>query len=230
MMLSGSVLPVFAAEADISVQASASARSGIMKVIQDLRAKFRSDVKEERNDMKNDIQDRREETKDTIKEKRAELKAEVATRLSKARAQRVKSWFTRTHRRLSNIIDRLTKTADKIEARLNILAASGRNVTQLRSDLAAARVKIMVAKTALASMSAQVDVIITNNTPKEALAKLHVLQKDVMAKIRDAHSALVKVLAATKGLSVQATVSPSVSATPTPTSTPTPTATPTPTP
>jgi hypothetical protein len=144
--------------------------------------------------------------------------------LSAARKTKLKKWAANMQRRLNGLVERLTKTATKIQTRIDVLAAAGRDVTKLRADLAAARVKVAVAQTTVASVSAQADLIIANNTPKDALTKLHGLQKDVTAKIRDAHQALVKVLAETHGLSV--TPTPTVSPTATPTASPIPTATP----
>lgn len=161
-----------------------------------------------------ETEDRRDDNQERKEQKREELKE----RLSASRMERLKAWWNRTARRLGKIIEREDRIAEKIQERINKLKNRGRDVVQLQKDLDAAKVKIDAAKKALTDAMAQVDGILANNTPKEALRKLHELQKGVIAKIREAHSALVKVLASTRGLSVTPTPTPTVSPTPTPTS------------
>jgi hypothetical protein len=165
------------------------------------------------------------------------LKRNLSRRLESWRQERMRNWWGRTSKRLDKIIERQNKIAGKIDERLNRLQAGGRDVTQLRKDLVAAKAKISAARAALADADGRVAAILAEKEPKEAFDALHRLHKDVIAKIREAHAALVKVLAATRGLSVtpsptaSATASPASTSTPTPTPTvtPTPTITPTPT-
>lgn len=229
-VVASTVSPVLANDVSVSVKASAETRGGILQTIKDLRAKFRTEVKTDRQATDMKVKAEREELRDSTKEKRETLKAKVAAELSLKRKERIQKWVTQMQKRLTNLVDRLNKTADKIQARIDKLAAAGRDVTKLRADLAAARTKVTIAKDAVAGISAQATVIISSNEPTVAFRKLHELEKSVMQKIRDAHQALVKVLASTRGLSVTASASPSPSASASPSVTPTPTATPTTTP
>jgi DNA repair exonuclease SbcCD ATPase subunit len=161
---------------------------------------------------------RREEAKERMQEKREEMKE----RLSNARQERIKSWFKRMQKRLTMLIDRQYRLADKIQVRLDRAAENGKDVTSLRADLAAARTKIDTAKQALTGMAGQIDSILEDNSPREAFAKLHELQKDVFNKIREAHRALVKVIASLRGIGGATTPSVTPSPTSSPTATPTP--------
>ena len=198
LLLVGTSAPALARNDNVSVTASVSAKTNLGKFIKDLRDKFRGEERENKEEFKREAE-----------EKKEEVRKEKQERLSGARKQKIRSWWNRVQRRLSSLIERQYKIEDRIQDRIDRLNAAGRDVTKVQADLDSAKLKIDVAKTGLASASAGVEVIITTNTPKDAFANLHDLQKGVLAKVRDAHGALVKVLASTKGLSVTSTPSPS---------------------
>jgi chromosome segregation ATPase len=168
--------------------------------------------------MRQEYKERRQELREEGASKSRELQQEFKDRLSELRKGRIKNWLRRMQKRLGALIDRQYKLAEKIGKKLDRAAEAGKDVTALRTQLAEAKTKIDAAKKALEDMTAQVEDILEENPPREAFAKIHELQKDVFGKIREAHQALVKVLAAMRGLS----------ATPTPTSTPSPSVSPTP--
>ncbi len=132
--------------------------------------------------------------------KSQEFKAEAKNRLTEKRKNQLKEWWKRTNKRLTMLVSRLTKVADKISARLDAFAAEGKDVTAQRAQLVAARAKITLATQSVASASAQVETILANNTPADAFRKLHNLQSGVIAKIRDAHRALVTLLASLRNV------------------------------
>lgn len=141
--------------------------------------------------------------RDIVTSKSQEFKQkvqDVKDRLTEKRKTQLKSWWTRASKRLSNITEHLTKIADKISVRLDKLAANGKDVTAQRTELTAARAKIVVASNSIASASLQIDSILANNTPTDAFRKLHDLQSGVITKIRDAHRALVTLLASIRNV------------------------------
>jgi flagellar motility protein MotE (MotC chaperone) len=217
VMVVSAVAPSFAMATEGSVHANVSAklfnsiRANVKAEIKDLRSAIRIDRKENENKGRTASKSQEFQEKKDAKE----------LKITDVRKKRIKSWWTRVAKRLSNIIDQERKFATQVEKRLNKLAEKGANVTQARNDLAAARVKIDVAASSLASASTQVDVILSSNTPKDAFTKLHALQKNVIAKIRDAHKALVKVVVEIKTVATPSpTPSPTASPTPSPTATP----------
>ncbi len=211
LLLAGTAAPALARDGEVSVKASASARTNFGRFIKDLRDKFRGESKE-----------RKEEFKREVEQKKDEIRTEKKEQFSDARKERIQSWWKRVHRRLSSLIERQYKIEGRIQERVDRLKAAGRDVTKIQADLDSAKLKIDAAKTGLASASASVEVIVTTNAPKEAFAELHTLQKGVLGKVREAHGALVKVLVSTKGLSVtpSPSASASVSASVSPTATP----------
>jgi hypothetical protein len=126
---------------------------------------------------------------ESIASKSQEFKKDMKERLTEKRRTQLREWWTRASKRLTNIVNRLNKVADKIATR-----------NPNPQDLAAARAKITIASQSIASASAQIDGILTSNTPADAFRKLHDLQSGVIAKIRDAHKALVTLLASLRNV------------------------------
>lgn len=185
-MLASTAAPAFAQDVRLGVNASAS-----------VRAEF----KEERQEQREEKKEQREEVREERASKSQEFRSELKERLSSLRKERIKKWWTKAARRLSQLIDRQNRLADRVETRIERLEDAGKDVSAQRTALAAARLKIDASAAALASASAQVDVVISDNTPAEAFRKLHELHKGVISKIREAHYALVRVVVSLKGMS-----------------------------
>lgn len=177
--------PVFANERSPSPKKTPQ-RSNMIQWVKDLR--FRSSHE--------DLASKSE----AIASKNYEFKKEIKNRFTEKRKIQLREWWTRASKRLNMIIGRLNKIADKIAARLDKFAAEGKDVTAQRAELVTARTKITLATQSVASASAQIDSILINNTPADALKKLHDLQSSVIAKIRDAHRTLVTLLASLRNV------------------------------
>lgn len=144
------------------------------------------------------------------KEKEKENKAErEAKKLAEQKDRILKFWNKMSHR-LSILIRDQQRLADRIEKRINKMAADGKDVTSFRAQLATARTAITEAQSALDNAKSLVADAIANNDAKTALKKVQDINKDVLAKIKVAHKDLVDLI---KSMSA---------ATPTPTPTPTP--------
>jgi len=177
----------------------------------DDRREFRDEQKERREDFREEQSSKSREFRDERKEKRQEFREDLASkskefrekakeRFSEARKELIAKWWSRAERRLRGIIDRQRKLADRIEARLKKLEDAGKDTDTQEDALAAARLKISASASALASASAEVHAIVDDNAPADAFRKLHDLHKGVVAKIRESHQALVRVIVSLKEL------------------------------
>jgi DNA repair exonuclease SbcCD ATPase subunit len=187
-------------------------RAGIRDAFRDKREDARDDFKERKTSAAAEFKDKRMDARDDFKERKASAAAEFKERLSERRKEHIKQWWARVNRRLSAVIERLYKLADKIDGRLDRAEAAGKDVSEQRDDLTEARAKIDAAKQKLADATAEVESIIADGTPREAFAKLRELHKGVISSIREAHRALVAVLVSLRDL--VGTPTPSVTSTP----------------
>ncbi len=160
--------------------------------------------------------DRGSEKRQEVASRSQEFLIQLRAKKEQERRDRLAKFWKKTGERLQRLIDREKKVADKIGARIDRLATKGRDpaqITKLKDALAAARLKIDAAQTALTDATTQIKQMITDGKPvADIIAKARELHKGVVAKIREAHKALIDVLVSTRGLSV----------TPSPTPTPTP--------
>lgn len=158
--------------------------------------------------IKTEIKQRVDELKKKVEEKKTEVKDK--------RKDRVQKFWDNMKKRLEVLLRNQAKLADRIEKTINDRAAKGKDVTELRAKLAEARAKIAEAEAALKDADGKIAGIVTDNDAKEALKKVNELNKEVMAKIKAAHQALVDVLRIRKGEKPSPSVSPSASPTATP--------------
>jgi predicted nucleic acid-binding Zn-ribbon protein len=140
---------------------------------------------------------------DVVASKSQEFKQkvqDVRNRLTEKRKAQLKSWWTKAAKRLTAIATRMQKIADKIATRLDTLAASGKDVSVQRTQLAAARVKIDGAIQSVAAGNAQIESILQTSSSSMAFKQVHDMQSGVIVKIRDAHRALVELLASLRNV------------------------------
>ncbi len=153
---------------------------------------------------------RRNESREDINDAR---KAAQREKREQERNNRLAKFWKKTGERLQKLINRETKVADKIAARLKKFKDAGKNVSTQETMLADARLKITAAQTALSSAVAEIKKMIADGKPvADIIVKARELHKGVVAAIRTAHKALIDVIVSTRGMSI----------TPTPTPTPTP--------
>ncbi len=164
-----------------------------------------------------------------IFQRNEERREERRQQLSERRAAQLRQWEERTVKRLTNIVSHLDRIAELIQDRIDTLKDRGRDVTAVQAQMDTAKSMINNAKQSVASASEEFEDILAGGDDEKIIFRdLHALQRDVLDDIRAAHRALIKVLAATRGLSVTPTAHPTASpaASGSPTPTPTPTATP----
>lgn len=170
-----------------------------------------------------------------IRERLQQQRQEVRARFSEVRKARIRAFWERMAKRLEAAIEREKKLADRIESRLNKFQEAGKDVSASRAKLGQARAKINQAEAALNAAKGTVEAVLNADDPKAAFQEVRdTVLKDVIAKIKEAHAALVDVINTLKGVSGKVkptpspTVSPTASPTPTPTASPSPSPSPTP--
>lgn len=149
--------------------------------------------------------EQRETAKEVQKEKRTGFVQAIKDRFTEYRKQRASRWWDDAAKRLMKLVDREQVVADRIQERITKLGAAGRDVTALQANLDGAKVKVALARQAIADASANMATIMAGTDANANLQAARELHRSVLEKIKEAHAALVKVLATTRGLSVTPT-------------------------
>lgn len=220
-------LPFFAMAEDI---AAPSAKKAINQVLrqqqqtlqQEAKAKkeaLQAEVKAKREALQVELKTKRDAVITEMKTKRQEFEQKAKERvenlkkkLGEERAKRVEQLFNNMARKFEAAIDRLNKTADRIDALLKKASASGKDVSKQMDILTAARGKISAVETALQGAKAQFAAMAQSADTKTAFNKVKELIRGVEQKVKEAHAALVDVVKSIKGLKLgedRATTTPS---------------------
>lgn len=178
---------------------AAQMRSEMQANVQDLRRKMQQqmeDLKAKRQAMGAEIRKQREDFMAAAKARRDALKKQLGIE----RAQRIESFFNQMVGKFEDAIDRLNGVADKIDTRLASSTANASDIAPLRDKLAAARVKITDAQSALTDAKGKYAEAVKNPDFKIAFQQVRTLIAGVAQKVKDAHRALVEVIAAIKAV------------------------------
>ena len=199
-------------------------RQGVMQEIKDERAAMQEKTAEMRSAAKGSVQDlrqqmqqrvqdlqvKRQALQEQIKKQREDFMVQAKARrealkkkLGEERAQRIEDFFGQMVGRFENAIDRLNGVADKIDARLASSTANSADIASLRDKLTAARGEITEAQTALTDAKTKYADAAKSPDFRVAFGKVRELVKGVAEKVKDAHRALVEVIAAIKEAGAQ---------------------------
>lgn len=138
----------------------------------------------------------------------------VKNQFTEKHKETVRKFWGKMAKRLGVIVRNEKKIAEKMAKRIEKRAAAGKDVVAAQAKLEEGKKLITEAETMINNGSANVEKILASGVDaKTAMEQVRQLTKDVVAKIRAAHSALVQSLKEARGLK----------ATPTPSPTPTPT-------
>lgn len=140
-----------------------------------------------------------EERKESFLEKKAAFASTTMERREKVAAkftEVVTARFEHATKLLGAMVLRLTGIADRIDTRIDTLAAEGIDTANAENALALARTEIDAAEAAVAGLSDALAEALVSNTPRESLQATHTLIKETKTAIRTAHEALKKAAAA----------------------------------
>ena len=136
-----------------------------------------------------------EERKAMLMEKRAAFASTTQERrekFSEKLGERPTAQFDQAIRLLNAMIVRLSGLADRIDARINEIAADGGDTAAAEDALASARVVIAEAETSVQAVADAIADALASETPRESLQATRPLAEDAKAAIRGAHEALKK--------------------------------------
>lgn len=160
-----------------------------------------------------EVKNERQSFRDSIASRSQQFRQMIQNKLAEVRKSRVANWWDKAVERLQKLINRETKLADKLQARLDRLAADGKDMIKPRAELTATRVAITNAQIALNDAKGQATDVITDNTLTEAAKKLHDLHRGVTDKIRQAHRQLAQAIIAIRSASNATILAPTPTAT-----------------
>ncbi len=177
----------------------------------EMKDNAKENVQEKRTQLKEGLKDRLDDIKEKVRggfeKKRQEFtdgakdrKAILQKKLGEKRGERIEQFFTKMTEKFDSALERLEKTADKIEGRLTKAAENGRDVVALRAKLTEARAKIEEARTFLEDAKAKYSDAAKNADFKAAFRNVKEVVQSVSGKIKEAHRALVEVITSMKGL------------------------------
>ncbi len=153
---------------------------------------------------KREEQDKREENKDTIKAtidaKKEAVKTAVEERRQNVEKQvidRLKKFVANLVNRFEAAVERLNTLSTRIESRIAKLEAAGIDVTESKTLLVAAKLKIQVASSSIAQIQTKADAVITGDT-RALYPELKSTVEQEKALIKEAQAALVEVVKSLK--------------------------------
>lgn len=139
------------------------------------------------------VQTHIEERKALLMEKRASFASSTEERREKFSAklgERAVASFNHAVQLLNAMTVRLSGIADRIDARIDVLAADGIDVAAAEDALALARTEIDETEVAITSLSEAISEALASETPRESFQATRMLAQDAKAAIRSAHEAL----------------------------------------
>ncbi len=126
-----------------------------------------------------------------------QVKDKIKNLLTEKHREKVRNYWGGMTHRLQVLVRNEERIAESIGKKIDRQAAKGKDVAAARAKLEEGKKLVAEAKALLAAGLAKVEEIITSkNTTnvKTALAEVRQLNKDIVAKIREAHTALVGAL------------------------------------
>lgn len=197
-------LPVFVLAEDT---AAPSAKKALNQELRQKQQALQQEVKAKREALQVELKAKRDAVIVEMKTKRQEFERKTKERvenlkkkLGEERAKRVEQLFNNMVRKFEGAIDRLNKTADRIDSLLQKASASGKDVAKQTDMLKSARDKITAVEAALNDAKTQFGAMSQNTDPKTAFNKVKELVRGVEQKVKEAHAALVNVVKSIKGL------------------------------
>ena len=211
--LAAAVLPVSALGASYYEQAQEKIRE-VRGTLQERRGEVQKkiegkklEIQNGRKDMMDDMAQKRAEMRRETEKKREEFRAAFDARtqalkkkFGEVRALRIEQFFTGMTEKIENALDRMSGFADRIERAINVPSQAGKDVTKLKTDLAAARAKIHDATTALESAKIKYAELAKNPDPQKAFADVRALIQTTAQAAKDAHASLMDVVTELKGM------------------------------
>jgi hypothetical protein len=149
-----------------------------------------------------------EKKKEEIKERIQIKKATQAAKLQNKNKERVRSYFGRIDSRFTATIERLEILISRIESRLAVYeqGSPDLDLTEIYTQIETAKALLLDAEADISAASANLEVVLDSEDPKDAFAVIKETVLDAKDKLKEVHSILVHVIGDIKGLRVGNTV------------------------
>jgi len=171
---------------------------------------IKQELEVRRTAAKQQMQTEIKKLRDDFRGKAEARKEEMNKKFGEKRSERIEQFFAKMVEKFERAIDRLDTLAEKIQTRINAATAQGKDMTNAHANLAVAQGKIDEAEKGLADAKAKYAELGATADAKKKFAEVKALVQDVEQKVKDAHAALVRTIADTKGMgTTTATTNPS---------------------
>ncbi len=136
------------------------------------RAEMKVKVKENAAERKEAVENRRSELKKEVEKKKVERKDEKAKRLDEKAQKRVGEKLVQIYKKLTERVDRLSKTDIELQTRIDRRTAAGINTSTAQGLLATARIALAKAKVDVDATKAIAITEVMSTTTKETFKTL----------------------------------------------------------
>ena len=161
---------------------------------------IKQDFEVKRTVAREQVQAEIKKVREDFKTKAEARKVEMKKKFGEMRSQRIEQFFSKMTEKFESAIDRLDRMAEKIQARIDAASANGRDMTNAKADLAIAQTKIDEAEKILVDAKAKYAELGASMDVKKKFAEVKTLVQGVEQEIKNAHGALVRVIANMKGM------------------------------
>lgn len=216
-------VPVFAQEENrtrAEVRADVRAEMELKREEHDVRVEARTEQRAEVEANREERRDELEANREARVEERAERQAERRANLSERAKDRIEGYIKRIVARMSAMAERLDNIANRLDARLEVIAETGVDTTDAEALLAEARSSIDAAEVAIRELTAAGDELVIEigasvdadasanaaANPRETLLEVKELAAAAREALKTAHTALVSAVEGIKSLNLSASV------------------------
>jgi len=146
--------------------------------------------------------DARNERKEERIQAREQKREEIQAKLTEKRQKRIMGLYARINNRIQAASQRMTKLADRILVRLDVLDGEGEDVADLVADVGSAKDLIEDSDTMLVSLEGTATDMLESDEPKAVYPVIKDSVTGIKDTLKDAHSILVSVITQIRGLRV----------------------------
>ncbi|MST04009.1 MAG: hypothetical protein EXS49_00355 [Candidatus Pacebacteria bacterium] len=162
----------------------------------------------EREEFENRMEAKKEEFKNKFEERKSNLEGKLKAEFGDKAKEKSENISKSVDNALANFtkhIEKLNEISSRIEAELNSLSASGKDVTALSASLVDAKVNVVAAETALTEFQSAYQAMTLATDPKLAFPAFKDAGEKVADAIRTAHKGLVDIIPQIRALNGEPT-------------------------
>ncbi|HLB60893.1 MAG TPA: hypothetical protein VJL83_04795 [Patescibacteria group bacterium] len=159
-----------------------------------LKTELRETQGERRDEVRELVQERRNEVTQMVGERKADLQERLANRLQMTRERR----FTFAYNRISSLVARIKKLAERVQSRIDKEEGKGTDVTETDQYMDTADEAIANAESVLMHLKELFDALPAAEGPTAIADEIRTAIQDIKEYLQTAHEALRNAIAALK--------------------------------